>query len=158
MITCRCPRCQALFKAPSKEFGQMVSCASCSHSWTLDIDEIARYGLPRVLRVHVRDEAGTAIAGREIEIEYNYPLLKVRTGSDGDALVTDDMIRQGLSEYVARDGIMDHSYDDHACQRYIYLHLGRVKKAVDLSVGKSEVEVDFRVQHPQRKRPWWRFW
>jgi len=145
MITCRCPKCQAVFDAPSGQFGETVRCRSCSHSWTLDVEEIARYRLPSVVHVHVRDEAGIGLPGREVEVEYNYPVLKVQTGSDGTAMITEDMIRKGLAEYISIDGIMDHKGEHHACERHLHFHVGPVTETVDLSLGRREVEVDIRV-------------
>jgi hypothetical protein len=110
----------------------------------LDVNHIAKYELPDVVRISIENQNGVELPHEQIEVEYNYPILKMQTDSKGRTIVTGDMIRKGLSDYISSYGIMDYK-GDYACQRYIYLHVGSVKKSIDLSKNQKEIEVDIRV-------------
>ncbi len=144
MTICKCPQCQNEFEAKSNDFGEALRCATCSHEWTLDTDHIARYRIPDLVHICLGDAHGNALPYRKIDVEYNFPILKVLTDSNGKAVVTAAMIAKAISDYVSRDGIMDHRYDEYDCQRYIHLRVDSARESIDLSENQKEVAVDMQ--------------
>ncbi len=141
MIRCRCPECSVFFRAKANQFGREVTCAACSHAWELDTDDITRYALPKTVTVRVEAADGSRIPEKRVSVEYNHPLLSVTTDQHGTAVVTDEMIHKGWSDFVQMDGIMDHRYDDPSCQRYLHLSVGPRRESIDFSGGEEEIEV-----------------
>ena len=141
MIPCRCPNCSAKFQFKASQFGQTVSCSNCSYSWILDNDNIVRYQLPKTVTVYVQDASGTRIPDKVILIEYNHPLLSIKTDQQGIAVVTEEMIQNGLSEFISSDGIMDHRYDDPSCQKYLHLSVSSKRQSIDLSDYRDEIKI-----------------
>jgi len=141
MIQCRCPKCSALFQIKAGQFGQAITCNTCSHSWVLDTDCIARYSLPKVVTIYIEDAGGSRIPNKPFCVEYNHPVLFAETDQHGTALVTEEMIRCGLSDFISRDGIMDHICDDPSCQRYLHISVDSKRESVDLSDQREEIEI-----------------
>ncbi len=83
MIKCKCPKCATEIHLKAGQFGEVVNCSSCSHSWTLDTENIARFLLPEIIIIHIEDVNGTRIPDKPIDIEYNYP----KTNRDSDCLL-----------------------------------------------------------------------
>ena len=145
MIRCSCPKCRNEFQVKSSEFGKTIRCSGCSHKWVLDVDNITKYELPDIIKIQIKNSNGIELPNEQVEVEYNYPILKLQTDLKGKILLTRDMVLKGLSDYVSLDGIMDHKYDNHACQKHIYLNIGSVKTNIDLSKNRKEIEVDIIV-------------
>jgi hypothetical protein len=145
MVKCRCPQCRNEFQVKTGRFGKTICCSVCSHLWVLNVDHIAKYEIPDIIKIQVKNREGIELPNEQVEVEYNYPILKLQTDSKGRILLTGDMIRKGLQDYVSLDGIMDHKGDNHACQRYIHLNVGSVKRSIDLSKNQKEIEVDIKV-------------
>ena len=145
MINCICPKCRKNYSAKTQEFGKTITCKSCSNAWVLDVDDIVRFTLPSIIKIRIENTDCERLPYKEIKIEYNYPILITITDSEGIAFISDDMIKKALSDYISKNGIMDHKYDDSSIQRYIHIYVDSNVKTVDLSENQKEIEIIFKV-------------
>jgi len=133
MIKCKCPNCKIIFETNSNVFGHNYQCI-CDNEWILDIDNLVEYELPKSILIK-------ANPGQKVNVEYNFPVLKIEADENGDIKLTDKLISKALSDYICCDGQMDHMGEVYTNQRYIIISSDSNQHSIDLSEGKKEIKI-----------------
>jgi hypothetical protein len=141
MPICRCPKCNSLFDAKASEFGGQRGCPECGVQLTLDTSLLARFNLPDVIHIQLIGQKSD-VATRRVDVKYGYPLGQFKTDDNGALTLTKAMIENAINDYVSRDGIMDHKYDDLSLHRYLLVVVGQVQTKIDLADEKQEISVE----------------
>lgn len=126
MPECICPNCQTLFKASSSVFGEKYRCANCGFEFNLDVVNLARFQLPKIIHIRLLNSEGTAFTkfSVPIMIEYGYHLPPLRSDSFGKVTVTQEMFLKAQQDEIS-SGIMDHK-GDYSLNRFARIKvLGR---------------------------------
>jgi len=137
MPQCMCPNCKTPFAARSSEFGEKHRCESCGFEFKLDVAHLARYQLPSVIRIQLRDPEGNPFIRSSIPIlvSYGYQFPPLRSDQHGQILITKEMFMKAQHDEVST-GIMDHR-GDYSLNRFVHIKVPGQSEAITISKSRS---------------------
>ena len=133
MPDCQCPNCRSYFKASSYEFGLQRQCEICGFEFKLDIDHLARYNLPSLIRIQLVSVDGAPFTKFSVPvlIQYGYSLPPIQSNLTGQLLVTREMFSKAHEDHIST-GTMDHK-GDYSLKRYIEIYVPSRNDAITIS-------------------------
>lgn len=137
MPECSCPSCKAYFSVPSSAFGENYHCASCGSDFRLDIVHLARYKLPSIIHIQLKNADGTPFThfAVPVMIAYGYHLPPLLSNRHGQIKVTKEMFLKAEQDEIST-GIMDHK-GDYSLNRFIGIRILGKNQASEASNARS---------------------
>lgn len=138
MITCRCPQCQTLFDVRSDDFGSVYRCPVCRAEFVLDRNHLARFQVPRILRIHLVDEGGLPVCLENIAVlvSRGYMLPPLLTDEKGTISIPIEMFLLAQADEIST-GLMDHKGDD-SLNRYLSIDVPSPSQLRALGEGRRQ--------------------
>jgi hypothetical protein len=128
-----CPSCKTLVRI--SRVGDSSRCPICGTAFAADAELLARFNLPRFIRVRLCGADGKAFTDFPVPVfvDYGYRLPPLLTDRQGELTISSNTFAKAKRDEVAT-GLMDHK-GDYALNRYVRIIIR--SRAQALAVAKD---------------------